>query len=153
VILVFGGEGFSVVRRMLTEVDREEISRGVAELLQYKEIAARIGRDPSIVSREVARHGGLRNYRATLAAAEAVRSRSRPKRRTVDRHPGLSALVTRLLRNGWSPASIAGRLARHRPLGEAVTVSHEAIYQWGLRPACRHPAAGVDRPAYRPYPP
>jgi IS30 family transposase len=115
---------------MLTEVDREEISRGVAESLQYKEIAARIGRDPSIVSREVARHGGLRNYRATLAAAEAARSRSRPKHRMVDRHPGLSALVTRLLRNGWSPASIAGRLARHRPLGDAVTVSHEALYQW-----------------------
>jgi IS30 family transposase len=102
---------------MLTEVDREEISRGVAESLQYKEIAAQIGRDPSIVSREIVRHGGLRNYRATIGAAEAARSRSRPKPRTVDRYPGLSGLVTRLLRNGWSPASVAGILARHRPLG------------------------------------
>lgn len=118
------------MRRMLTEVDREEISRGVAELLRYKDIAARIGRDPSVVSREVARHGGRRRYRATLAAAEAIRSRSRPKVLAVDRAPGLSALVTRLLRDGWSPASIAGSLARHRQLGDAVRVSHEAIYQW-----------------------
>jgi IS30 family transposase len=115
---------------MLTVVDREEISRGVAESLPYKEIAARIGRNPSIVSREIARHGGPQTYRATLAGQDATRSRSRPKRRMVDRHPDLSALVTRLLRQGWSPASIAGSVARHRPLGDAVGVSHEAIYQW-----------------------
>jgi IS30 family transposase len=115
---------------MLTVEDREEISRGVAESLQYKDIAARIGRDASVVSRELARHGGPENYRATLAAAEATRSRSRPKRLAVERHPGLSALVTRLLRKGWSPASIAGSLARTRLLGNAVGVSHEAIYQW-----------------------
>lgn len=115
---------------MLTVEDREEISRGVAESLQYKEIAARIGRDPSVVSRELARHGGAESYRVTLAGAEAARSRSRPKRLAVERHPGLSTLVRRLLRSGWSPASIAGSLARTRPLGDAVGVSHEAIYQW-----------------------
>jgi IS30 family transposase len=43
---------------MLTLADREEISRGLAGSLEYKDIALRIGRDPSIVSREVARHGG-----------------------------------------------------------------------------------------------
>ncbi|MDP9375171.1 MAG: helix-turn-helix domain-containing protein, partial [Chloroflexota bacterium] len=46
------------VRRMLTMVDREEISRGLAEGLELREIAARIGRNPSVVSREVRRHGG-----------------------------------------------------------------------------------------------
>jgi transposase, IS30 family len=67
VILVFGGEGFPVVRRMLTLVDREEISRGLAESLEYREIAALIGRDPSVVSRELARHGGRDGYRAVDA--------------------------------------------------------------------------------------
>ncbi len=38
--------------------DREEISRGLVESLDYKDIAVRIGRDASVVSREVARHGG-----------------------------------------------------------------------------------------------
>ena len=31
--------------------DREEISRGLAESLEYKNIASRVGRDPSIVPR------------------------------------------------------------------------------------------------------
>ena len=33
-------------RRMLTEADREEISRGIAEELEGKVIAGRIGRCP-----------------------------------------------------------------------------------------------------------
>lgn len=45
-------------RRMLTEADREEISRGIAEDLEGKVIAERIGRSPSAVSREITRHGG-----------------------------------------------------------------------------------------------
>jgi IS30 family transposase len=62
VILGSVGED-ALVRRMLTLADREEISRGLAELLEYKEIAVRIGCDPSVVSREVARHGGRERYR------------------------------------------------------------------------------------------
>jgi len=118
------------MRRMLTLVDREEISRGLAESLQYKDIALRIGRDASIVSREVARHGGRQDYRAVVASQAAGQSRSRPQRLVVDRDPRLRALVTRQLRIGWSPASIAGWIARDAPLGDAVRVSHEAIYQW-----------------------
>jgi hypothetical protein len=34
------------------------------------------------------------------------------------------------LRGGWSPASIAGRLAIDYPDNQACRVSHEAIYQW-----------------------
>jgi hypothetical protein len=43
------------------------VSRGLAEGLQYKEIALRRGRDPSVISREVARHGGRAAYRAAAA--------------------------------------------------------------------------------------
>jgi hypothetical protein len=42
------------VRDMLTLTDREEISRGLAEGLEYKEIARLISRNPSVVSRDVA---------------------------------------------------------------------------------------------------
>ena len=41
------------MRIMLTLIDREEISRGLAEDLLFAEIAVRIGRDPSVVSRDV----------------------------------------------------------------------------------------------------
>ncbi len=129
-ILVFGGEGFPVVRRMLALADREEISRGLAESLEYKEIAVRVGRDVSVVSREVARHGGRDGYRAVVAEQAAMRARSRPKALAVDRDPVVRARVLGLLRIGWSPASIAGWLARDHGGGDAGRVSHEAIYQW-----------------------
>jgi IS30 family transposase len=118
------------VRAMLMLSDREEISRGLAEGLQYKEIALRLGRDPSVVSREVARHGGRVLYRGAAADEAACAGRQRPKRLAVERSARLRAVVCRQLRGGWSPASIAGRLAIDYPEDQACRVSHEAIYQW-----------------------
>lgn len=118
------------MRTMLTMIDREEISRGLAEGLEYKEIAGRIGRNPSIVSREVGRHGGRAGYRAACADEAARVGRERPKKLAVDRCPRLREVVTGLLRQGWSPASIAGRLPIDYPGDQACRVSHEAIYQW-----------------------
>jgi len=118
------------VRRMLTSAEREEISRGLAESLEYKQIAVLIGRDASVVSREVARHGGRDGYRAVVADQAAETARSRPKPLAVDRNPMLRTRVTGLLRAGWSPASIAGWLARREQGEDAGRVSHEAIYQW-----------------------
>ncbi|GAA3876024.1 IS30 family transposase [Saccharothrix violaceirubra] len=129
-ILVFGGGGFSVVRRMLTLADREEISRGLVELLEFRDIAARVGRDASVVSREVARHGGRDGYRAVAADAAAGVGRSRPKVMAVEPSARTRSRVWSLLRRGWSPASIAGRLARGHAAGNSGRVSHEAIYQW-----------------------
>jgi IS30 family transposase len=118
------------VRNMLTLTDREEISRGLAEGLEFKEIARLISRNPSVVSRDVARHGGRAEYRAVAADESALAGRLRPKAYAVDRSPRLRAVVRELLRTGWSPASIAGRLPRDYRDDQAVRVSHEAIYQW-----------------------
>jgi IS30 family transposase len=115
---------------MLMLSDREEISRGLAEDLEFAEIARRIGRDPSVVSRDVARHGGRSGYRAAAADQAARAARERPKQLAVERSPRLRAIVTGLLRAGWSPASIAGRLPTDYPGDQACRVSHEAIYQW-----------------------
>ena len=71
-------------RKPLTPEDREDISRGLAKGLENKDIAASVGRDESVVSREIARHGGRQAYRAWKADAAARESRSRPKvRRSV----------------------------------------------------------------------
>jgi hypothetical protein len=117
-------------RRMLTAADREEISRGLAEDLSQVVIAARIGRDPSVVSREIARHGGRSRYRATRAARAAAAGRRRPKARKLDTDPGLRATVLARLRAGYSPDQVAGRLRYERPAEQARWVSHEAIYTW-----------------------
>jgi IS30 family transposase len=115
---------------MLTLLDREEISRGLAEGLEFKQIAARVGRDPSVISREVGRHGGRAGYRAAQADEQAAATRTRPKKLAVERSPRLRAIVVHLLRQGWSPASIAGRLPIDYPSDQACRVSHEGIYQW-----------------------
>ena len=51
------------MRKVLLLRDREEISRGLVESLEYQEIGRRLGRDSSVISREVARHGGRARYR------------------------------------------------------------------------------------------
>jgi IS30 family transposase len=115
---------------MLTAADREEISRGLATGLDQVMIAARIGRDPSVVCREIARHGGRDRYRATRAARLAAVARRRPKVRKLDAHPALRAEVLARLRAGYSPDQVAGRLRYERPAEQAQRVSHEAIYTW-----------------------
>jgi IS30 family transposase len=47
--------------------EREEISRGASGRASVRLIAATIGRAPSTVSRELARNGGGRRYRAVAA--------------------------------------------------------------------------------------
>ena len=118
-------------RRILTMEDREEISRGLAKGLEYQDIAASIGRDESVVSREISRHGGPSGYRAWKAGVAARESRSRPKERKIDADPELEDRVVADLQKGWSPEEISGRLAFERKRGEtALSVSHEAIYTW-----------------------
>lgn len=118
------------MRMMLMLVDREEISRGLAEGLEFKEIGLRLGRNTSVISREVARHGGREQYRAAAADEAAGMARQRPKLFAVERSARLRAVVCRQLRRGWSPASVAGRLPIDYPDDHACRVSHEAIYQW-----------------------
>jgi IS30 family transposase len=115
---------------MLTPADREEISRGVVEGLQGKQIAAGIGRCPSVVSREIARHGGRGGYRGHHAVAGAQVSRRRPKLRRLDTDPVLREAVMAGLRAGWSPRQTAGRLRLESPGVHTGLVSHETIYTW-----------------------
>lgn len=118
------------MRRMLTLIDREEISRGLVEDLTFLQIADRIGRHHTIVSRDVHRHGGRTAYRCAHAHTQAATLRARPKALAVDRCPRRRSEVHRLLRAGWSPASIAGRLREEHPEDQSLHVSHEAIYSW-----------------------
>ncbi|WP_406724555.1 IS30 family transposase [Streptomyces sp. GD-15H] len=118
-------------RTPLSLLDREEISRGLAEGLEQKEIAERIGRSPSVVSREIRRHGGRERYRAAHANSHAAMARRRPKVRKLDRLPGLRREVLARLGRGHSPDQIAGRLRReHGHRDPDRVISHEAVYTW-----------------------
>ena len=118
-------------RGMLTLADREEISRCLAANMQQKDIAIAIDRNPSVVSREITRHGGRRAYRAHRADSGARKSRRRPKRRKIDADPLLRERVVCDFRKARSPQQISGRLCYERNRGETdMSVSHEAIYTW-----------------------
>jgi DNA-binding CsgD family transcriptional regulator len=66
-------------QRSLSMAEREEISRGVAAGEPCRQIAARLGRAPSTVSRELVRNGGGHHYRAQASDATAFRRAQRPK--------------------------------------------------------------------------
>ena len=118
-------------REMLTLADREGISRCLAAHMQQKDIAVAIGRSPSVVSREIRRHGGRRAYRAHRADAGAGKSRRRPKCRKIDADPRLRERVACDFRKARSPQQISGRLCYERNRGETdMSISHEAIYTW-----------------------
>jgi transposase, IS30 family len=118
------------VRRMLTETDREEITRGLAAGVSYKQIASRIGRDPSVVSREVHRGGGPGFYRAHRSHKAAAKARRRPKLHKLHQQGRLRDEVLRMLRDDLSPEQVAGRLRVEHVDDESMRVSHEGIYSW-----------------------
>ena len=59
--------------------EREEISRGLAGGLSCRQIALDLGRSSSTISREVARNGGQRRYRAAAADVAGWERARRPK--------------------------------------------------------------------------
>lgn len=127
---------------MLSFADRAEIGAGLQAGLGIREIARRIGRSPSVVSREVRRNQTkTRGYRIVTADARAARRRSRPQARKVAADPVLQARIQADLRRSRTPRQIAGRLRAEAgdvtlealpgsPHAEGRTVSHEAIYQY-----------------------
>jgi IS30 family transposase len=113
----------------LSPVEREEISRGLVASLSFRAIAVGLGRSPSTVSREVARNGGRRAYRACRADRAALRRAHRPRASKLAVCPRLRRVVEAKLELRWSPEQISGWLVREFPDDSEMRVSHETIYQ------------------------
>ncbi|HEI8456930.1 TPA: IS30 family transposase [Proteus mirabilis] len=116
-------------RLSLSLDEREEISRGLAEKCSIREIAKKISRAPSTVSREIRRHGGLTNYRAAKADKKAWDNALRPKACKLSQNPTLCKIIAEKMHRGWSPEQIAGWLKRNYPDAQEMNVSHETIYK------------------------
>jgi len=97
--------------------------------LSVREIARRLGRAASTVSREVCRNGGRGHYRAAQADELAWQRVRRPQRCVLARRPTLRAWVAERLRRDWSPRQIAVGLQHAFPDDERMRVSHETIYR------------------------
>jgi IS30 family transposase len=114
--------------RYLPVAGREEIAVGVAAGEPLRVIAARLGRAPSTVSREIRRNGTRRGYRAVAAQAQAEFRARRPKTAKLAGNPRLRGWVQDRLRERWPPAQISVMLAREFPGEPEMRVSHETIY-------------------------
>jgi helix-turn-helix protein/MarR family protein len=92
----------------LTYEDRRTIAAGLAEGLGYTEIARRLSRPTSTVSREVARNGGPADYRADRAhrttAWRAHRRTPRPTAGEADVPEFEAAFAAMMVRTGLSAA-------------------------------------------------
>jgi len=116
-------------RLALTFAEREDISRGMASGSSIREIAGRVHRAVSTVSREVARHGGRPGYRAYAADQQAWNAALRPKRCLLAVNSELRDMIASKLLRDWSPEQIAGWLKAQYPHNESMRVSHETIYR------------------------
>jgi IS30 family transposase len=113
--------------RTLTLAEREEISRGIASSGSIREIAKGLKRAVSTVSREITRHGGRPQYRATDADQKAWASALRPKRCLLAIHGKLQEIVAGKLILDWSPEQVSGWLKSQYPEDESMRVSHENV--------------------------
>ncbi|MGW5345871.1 MarR family transcriptional regulator [Streptomyces sp. HUAS TT3] len=87
----------------LTHEDRRIIAEGLSEGGSYTEIAGRLDRPISTVTREVARNGGPDGYRAD-AAQQATRRRARRRGPAAPPDPSPSTAVTAA--HGRDPAAV-----------------------------------------------
>jgi len=116
-------------RRALSIEDRVAIAAGCFHRQSLSAIAASIGRDKSVVSRELARHRSRDGvYRAAVAHRAAGVRRARPKPFKLAANPGLCRRIEEWMDQGWSPRLISQMLAWESDR-ETDRVSHETIYR------------------------
>jgi IS30 family transposase len=120
-----------ICARFLSVDERVEIADLRREGLGVRQIAARLSRSPSTVSRELRRNGhpGSGDYRPWAAQRRAARRRARPKLGKLARNELLRQEIARGLRRRWSPEQISKRLRLKFPDQPEMHVTHETIYQ------------------------
>jgi IS30 family transposase len=118
----------------LSFAEREEIGLLKAARLGVREIAERLGRAPSTISRELKRVRNSPNhpdpvYRASTAQADADVKARRSKAAKLATNLPLRREVQARLEENHSPEQIAARLRQDLPDDPEMRVSHETIYQ------------------------
>jgi transposase, IS30 family len=120
----------------LTFYDRQKIEfYHNLKSFSLRDIGKIIGRDGSVIFREIARHKPqLGPYNAELAQAAACRKSKITNKKKLEKCPELARFIEDQLKEDWSPEQIAGRLKNHPPpelkKAKVRAVSMEAIYQY-----------------------
>ncbi|WP_374199607.1 IS30 family transposase [Glycomyces sp. YM15] len=117
--------------RFLVEDERIVIADRRREGASIRDIARELGRDPSTISRELARnaHPDSGDYRPHAAQRRCDARRARPKTSKIAANSELRTLLQRRLDLRWSPEQISTTLRRDFPDRPEMHVVHETIYQ------------------------
>lgn len=117
--------------RLLTDIDRQIIARGIKEGKSHRTIAKGIGRSQSVVSQEIRKNSTSRGYSVVVAKKLSALRAKKTNKRKLDKDPVLRAFVVNWIREGLSPEEVVGRLRVKPPRSlDGRSVSHEAIYDW-----------------------
>ena len=116
--------------RALNLAERGMIQMGRRRGLSYADIGEEIGRDKSVVWREVNRNASADGvYYASVAHTRAHQARRRPKPLKLVEDEALCRLIGVWMDDGWSPKLISSMLAFYFADDQTMQVSHETIYQ------------------------
>ena len=116
--------------RFLSEDERVQIADLVKAGRGVREIAARLGRSPSTVSRELRRNVGITGrYRPFHAHKLARNRRSRVRPGKIAANPLLREHIQHKLDRRWSPGQICQHLKTSFPADPDMHVVHETIYR------------------------
>ena len=117
--------------RQLDLDERRTLFRLIEARRPVGEIAARLGRHPATIHRELGRNrfrDGDRGFCGYFpVTAQDLARRRRQRRRKLEADDSLRAHVVERLRAGWSPQQIAGRLRQEADGDPALC--HETIYR------------------------
>jgi IS30 family transposase len=129
--------------RFLSQDERIEIADLRHAGLSIRQIAHRLGRAPSTISRELRRNAAAgRGYRPFEAHRRATTRRARSHRRRIETNGELGQLVGELLAQRWSPQQISRQLRLKFPHEPGMWLCHESIYQ-----AVYQPGSALLRPS------
>lgn len=129
--------------RFLSEDERIQIADLHRTGVSVREIARRLGRSPSTISRELRRNATpAKGYRPFDAHRRATRRRARHHRRRIDSNIELRRVIGELLSQRWSPQQISRHLRHQFPDDRSMWLCPESIYQ-----AVYEPGSSLMRPS------
>jgi transposase, IS30 family len=117
-------------RNKISPLERDQIALWHSQNLSLREIAKKLDRNVSSISREIKRNSFGEYYVAIHAQAQFTKRIAKARTRHPLKNKSVYAYVLKKLRSGWSPEQIAGRLKLMKGGNPYWHIHHETIYRF-----------------------